>query len=111
MLDKVNIFTKGFDDNVDSAYPHLPTSINYLKAFKGKGYYLFVENRLHHDYKISGEFNGHELVFISVMTGNLIQAEINVENIKKGKNNYKITLTHKHDKNLNQEEKEGSLVV
>lgn len=111
MTDKVNIFTKGFENNVDPKYPHMPSSVDYLKMFNGKGYYIFVENRLHHDCIISGEFNGHELIFKSSFTGNLVQAEINIGDIKKNENNFKIILTHKHDKSLPTEEMTESLTV
>ncbi len=111
MDDKVNVFTKGFENNVDPKYPHMPSSVVYLKEFNGKGYYIFVENRLPHDCKISGEFNGHELVFQSAFTGNMIQAEINIEDIKEGENNFKVILTHKYDKNLSTEEIKESLIV
>ena len=111
MNEKVNVFTRGFEENVDPPYPHLPSSIDFLKKFMGKGYYIFVESRLHHDCEISGEFNGQKLIFQSAFTGNLLQAQINTEDIKHGRNNYKIILTHKYDKHSQQEEKEGSLVV
>lgn len=111
MFDKVNVFTKGFNNNTDPLYPLLPTSLNYFEKFDGRGYYIFVENRISHNCYLAGEFNGSDLIFHSISNGNLFQAEITRECIQTGENIYQIVLTDKNDSALSPEIIKGSLIV